>query len=552
MTAQPPIPESYHEREWASDEIRTVDHHGHHRYWQIFVYLAPPNTGFDQRVVIKPAYYESNEPIPGLVAYIDTRQGIISTADGANARTRNQTEPTVIAQGKNLGKKNATNVLTQAVSDARSRYRKHLKSSASKLTDESRTATAAAISPAAARLPPASAPTTNTVAPTTDTVAPTADNTVAPAPRPVMLARNLEDKWPPLEEFCREGGIYVLRKFDGTRAGVMLQRKVSGENATKIEPVFFGRRLDLQERRAHLYLFLQPLFATAERLGWNAEFGPMILDGEIYRHGWSRQEIIGKEHRQSETAAAEAGLDYYVFLIRFPFTEAGRALPISRLLEMRRRLFAETPVKLDAEKRQRIYGAEFFPVVLPALCDKNGKPLAKTKAEVAAAQQTALVSLNELMNRFLDEKYEGAVIYRGTQPYEESTESHRKGTLLRHKPVYEEEFEVADFEAAKRGRDEGAIIWWALTPSLRVLKNKPATERKRFKVTFKNMSVEDRKRWFREMSEKDNKGQTAFERLYKGKPLSVEFRDYTDDGVPMHAWATGFRDAAEIVKNDKR
>lgn len=521
--AQPPIPEILHDKEWASDEIRTRDSHGHHRYWQIVVYLAPPRKDFSDRVRIKKDFLD-NEPIPGLVAYIDTRQGIIQDN---GERTRNTTEPTILTEGKNLGRKNATNVLTQAIAEARSRYRKHLKSSASKLTAEARTEVAQAISPAAAHHGEE-------------------DKTgrVAPGPRPVMLALNLEKKWPPLSDFCREGGIYVLRKYDGTRAGVFLQQKKNGREI--VEPVFFGRRLDLQERRAHLYPFLMPLFDTASRLGWNATYGPMVLDGEIYRHGWSRQEIVGAEHRQSEKKNAEANLDYYVFLIRFPFTEKGRALTLSELLQMRQKLFAETPPTVDSEKRQRIYSPEFYPIVMPELCDEKGHAIARTKQDIEATQQLVLNRLEEMMRQFLGEKYEGAVIYRGLQPYEESTESRRKGTLLRLKPTFEEEFEVVDFEAAKRGRDEGAIMWWALTPPLKDLK-KDST-RKRFKVTFKDMSVENRKRWFREMSEKDKQGRTTFDRLYKGKPLTISFSDYTDDGVPMHAWATGFRDAAETSK----
>jgi len=540
--SQPPIPESFKRAEWIADEISTTDRHGHQRYWQIYVELLDAD---GKSVPIPKKYYEppSAELPRGYTARIDVRMGII---DSDGKRTRNATDPTLIREGKNLGRKNATNALTQAISEARSRYRKQLKSSAPRLREESKTATTGAITSLAKEKGRASKDFTE------KSTEKSTNPAVAPGPRPVMLARNLEDKWPPLAEFCgdldpetgeRRACVFVLRKFDGVRAGVFLQDK-----AKRVELVFFGRRLDLQERRADMYPYLQPFFETARRLGWNERFGPMVLDGEIYRHGWSRQTIVGKEHRQDEKQAAAADLDYYVFLVRFPFTETGRALPIRELLRMRHELFDETAPPLDKNNRARIVGAEFLPVLIPNLCDEHGKLIAHTKEERERAQRRVLDVLEEHMNRFTGEGYEGAVIYRGCLPYEESTESHRKGTLLRLKPVFEEEFEVVDFEADKRGKAEGAIKWILLTPALKGRDKKdlpPRAERKTFKTTFKDMTLDDRKRWFREMRETDSSGRTAFERLYRGKPLTVSFRDYTDDGVPMHAWATGFRDIFE-------
>lgn len=83
--------------------------------WQIFVQLKRG----DDLVIIKEEYFISKNNLVDFIAFID----VISHKIGGKV---NPTTPTEVKAGKNIGKANATNVFTQALRDALSRYNKQL------------------------------------------------------------------------------------------------------------------------------------------------------------------------------------------------------------------------------------------------------------------------------------------------------------------------------------------------------------------------------------------------------------------------------------------
>ena len=110
--------------------IVTTDTSGRLRHWVIKIRLISGNSNTERKSVnwdteldvvipIKTIYLDGKTLPANVFAQIWTEQGI-KQADAKTTRS----SPTYITKGKNIGKKNETNVLTQALISARSKYLK--------------------------------------------------------------------------------------------------------------------------------------------------------------------------------------------------------------------------------------------------------------------------------------------------------------------------------------------------------------------------------------------------------------------------------------------
>ena len=212
--------------------------------------------------------------------------------------------------GKNLGKANATNPVTQALSEAFSRYRRHLKSNGAPADSASATA--------------------------------------PPQPLPMLVQKLGKTVAASLtkDDFVR--GVSVQRKYNGVRAVAFL------------DP---GRGAVIYSRRGVEYEGLDGVRAALAGLLKSGEPGaPIYLDGELYRHGRPLEWISGEARRGG------AGLEYVVFDCFFPDElAAGRDRPSGARQDRLRALFrqqksgpvrlAETRPAAEMAEVERLYAA---------------------------------------------------------------------------------------------------------------------------------------------------------------------------------------------------
>ena len=125
-----------------------------------------------------------------------------------------------------------------------------------------------------------------------------------------------------------------------------------------------------------------------------------------------------------------------------------------------------------------------------------------------------ITSVSEEMAAALENGYEGIMLRQGDTGYEPGV---RSSSLLKVKPVYDAEFMVIDVQSSK---DDWAVL---------VCRHKDKT--------FKVCAPGTLQQKFLILEQKH---------LHIGKYVNVEFREFTDDGLPFHAVATRW-----ITQEDK-
>jgi hypothetical protein len=231
----------------------------------------------EEQVDIESAHLDKSEEIPeDVIAALWTETG---QEGGKTLRS----SPTYIRSGKNLGKKNATNVLTQAISDGRSKWNKNKRKSGY-VEDKAQLTVVQSgrIKPMALHeLPPQAEDEKFDITGTT---------------------------------YWNEGDpMYIGHKSDGNR---MMAAK--GD--------LWGRGGDTPPNPlTHIREQLAPLFV---------KYPKIILDGEIYKHGIEHQ-LINGTYMNAKTDASQ--LDYVVFDAVLP----DRDTPFEKRVEFLRELLGE-------------------------------------------------------------------------------------------------------------------------------------------------------------------------------------------------------------------
>lgn len=104
-------------KQWIFPKLKKANANGRIQYWQIFVDLFNINT--EKNIKIKEDHFDNESLNEDIVGRYYTISGL---EDGIET----ESEFTIIETGKNLGKKNQTNVLTQALMAARTIYNKYI------------------------------------------------------------------------------------------------------------------------------------------------------------------------------------------------------------------------------------------------------------------------------------------------------------------------------------------------------------------------------------------------------------------------------------------
>jgi ATP-dependent DNA ligase len=459
---------------------------------------------------------------PGVVGVITTRSSQ-TAADGREGKERESEQ--VVAAGKNLGRANATNPVSQALRDALGFYNKQRQRAGVAPADASAPASAPADASA-----PASAPASAAAAPAPASAA------AAPAPAagglgeaylPMLVKKHGESRDATLSPADFARGVTVQRKYNGVRA-------VACVRASAGEVVLYSRTRAEYPGFDHIRAALAGVLRAAppvpaRLLKPPAGCGPapdaaesarleslyagarVYLDGEVYLHGKPLIWISGQARREDD----ERSLEYVVFDCFFPGPKAaGHDMPSARRQEYLDLLLAAAAPPLRR--------AENFPA-----------------ADLAEAEA--------LRDAFLAEKYEGAIARKNCAGYRYSINGYHSANLVKLKPISDSEFAVVGYGQGARGKDVGAVIWVCEVPDAEALSPADRT----FQVVPKDMTYAERKHVFHCLGapvSDDRPGAapgattTRFERDFRGRPLTVEYPERSaKTGKPVQAKAVAFR-----------
>ena len=292
----------------------------------------------------------------------------------------------------------------------------------------------------------------------------------------------------------------VQRKLDGGRAVVYW------DDIKKI-PVMYSRALKTIEGHYHISKDLLTMFNVI-----NKKYPGVYMDGELYKHGLSLQKISGIMRREdmSKTTTNEikmnvkqVKLEYHIFDIFFP----------SRSDEMKTMPLIERIVILDD-------------IFLSTEMVNSIKYLKKVRTYIANSKYREQL----LYENFLGEKYEGSIVKNMAAPYEFGTDREiRSYQMRKRKPRWSNEYVLTGYTEGEKGKDKGAIIWILKTKGDDM--NVPIE----FHATPVGMDYEERYSLWSSMTVE------LFNKNYKGKLMTVEYDDISENGVPLRAKSKGLR-----------
>lgn len=457
---------------YAFPDIISEDSLKRKRIWRIYIRLIKSTNNktparrkinwdlaVDKSVPIIDSHFESFD-LKDTIAQIWTITGILSDDEKYKLTS---SIPTYVIKGKNIGRINETNIFTQALINARAKYLK--KKQESEISKN----------------------------------------------RFFPVAVHKYDASPKDKSKHIVYPVAVQRKLDGGRAVAFWDDKSK-------KTVLYTRKLKDLCGNENIVNELNSLFKEIHKK--YPLYKSIYLDGEIYKHGMSLQEISGIMRRELESNKKKPSeknllqkphlnemkdneipkLEYHIFDIFFPLDD-------KKLKEM------------SMIERQKVLDSIFKIFKSNKLIKPVETFIAKTKEEET-----------KLYEKFLKEKYEGSIVKNLHSPYEFGTNREiRSYQMRKRKPRYSAEYEIVGYTEGEQGKDKGAIIW--------ILKTKGTKEHpsKQFTSTPVGMNYEERYKMFKDMTPE------KFKKKYLGKMMTVEYDDISIDGVPLRAKAKCIR-----------
>lgn len=421
--------------------------------------------------------------------------------------------PTFVTKGKNIGKANATNIVTQGLRDALSLYNKQNKKSnpsGSKADSDS-------------------------------------DVNSRLMPPPMTLKKIDSDRASTLKDKDFADGITVQRKYDGVRV-------VAYYDWIKKEVAFYSRSGHSYPGMDHIRKELKPilenppaiqkltdcptnpkLYSEESRLSKEEakrsdDHVILYLDGEFYLHGKPLNFISG----QSRGSESEAMLEYHVYDCFFP-----TAIGVTEQNNGDKAKPKETD-NLNSRCRQKYLDMVFEQLKLSYHVRRVENFKVDNNKQIL-----------ELRDRFIKEGYEGAVARKDMGTYEYSYNGYHSSNVVKVKKVHDDEFRIVGFTQGKKGKDVGALIWEAEVDE----KNAKDPNDRKFNAVPKSMSYDERRQMFKCLSEtvkdKDGKEVSRFARDFLGKPLTIEHAGLSaKTGKPLQPKAITTRTYAEGPNSD--
>ena len=207
----------------------------------------------------------------------------------------------------------------------------------------------------------------------------------------------------------------------------------------------------------------------------------LILDGELFTDDINFEKIVGlvKKYKKSEEDEKNS---LKIYLNVFDYIDS--KLPFNKRL-----------INLN----------QFFEK------NKNMKYIKQVKTEECPQEK----NIEEFLEKYTKEKYEGLIIRNKSGLYEENT---RSVHLQKLKKFIDEEFEIIDYTTPDQGKEVGCVIWICRTK-----------EGKQFSVRPSG-NYQERKKLFREAKK------------YIGKMLTVRYQELTNGHVPRFPVGVTIRD----------
>ena len=207
----------------------------------------------------------------------------------------------------------------------------------------------------------------------------------------------------------------------------------------------------------------------------------LILDGELFTDDINFEKIVGlvKKYKKSEEDEKNS---LKIYLNVFDYIDS--KLPFNKRL-----------INLN----------QFFEK------NKNMKYIKQVKTEECPQEK----NIEEFLEKYTKEKYEGLIIRNKSGLYEENT---RSVHLQKLKKFIDEEFEIIDYTTPDQGKEVGCVIW--------ICKTK---EGKKFNVRPSG-NYQERKKLYREAKK------------YIGKMLTVRYQELTNGHVPRFPVGVTIRD----------
>lgn len=205
----------------------------------------------------------------------------------------------------------------------------------------------------------------------------------------------------------REGIMLAYPVEDGrlSRLGkhFIIQPKINGERC--IVEWFAGEPVMISSY-GNEFKFLDHIKDSIKALA--KVYGPVPLDGEIYTHGWSRDEIDSVLRRTVNKSSEVAGLNYHIFDVR---SAEKTFVRMTFLYELNRDKY----IGLD------------------------GNPLKYVPTTTTSDEEWMLYA-----TKFVEDGYEGAILRKIDSPWEPK----RTVTMLKFKPTEEDTYEILDINEA--------------------------------------------------------------------------------------------------------
>jgi ATP-dependent DNA ligase len=279
--------------------------------------------------------------------------------------------------------------------------------------------------------------------------------------------------------------LYVQPKLDGVRCLIFLKNKNGGVKNV----VAYSRRKkefpSVDTIKEILYPYLNDLYDEENNQS-------IYLDGELYKHGKTLQEISGDSRNENKANKNE----YHIYDCFYP-------------------------QELDTQFEDR-----------HAQLNNLASVLKSADKEVIKIVPTYLVgSQKEVDSHFkklTSQHYEGVILRNPKGEYLASDtktgESLRSKDLVKLKKGFTDEFEVVGYTTGTRGKDVGAVIWIAVND-----------KGHQFKVTPKDSNYEERQKIYKECL-------NHFDKRYLGRFITVEYEDLSKNGIPLRAKSLTFRD----------
>ena len=207
----------------------------------------------------------------------------------------------------------------------------------------------------------------------------------------------------------------------------------------------------------------------------------LILDGELFTDDINFEKIVGlvKKYKKSEEDEKNS---LKIYLNVFDYIDS--KLPFNKRL-----------INLN----------QFFEK------NKNMKYIKQVKTEECPQEK----NIEEFLEKYTKEKYEGLIIRNKSGLYEENT---RSVHLQKLKKFIDEEFEIIDYTTPDQGKEVGCVIW--------ICKTK---EGKQFSVRPSG-NYQERKKLYREAKK------------YIGKMLTIRYQELTNGHVPRFPVGVTIRD----------